>query len=81
MANIFIYIGFGIMLIGAAYGIFVAIKGIESRKRNGDKVHSFITGFQFGPVSPEMKRLMIIWGIIMLMGFIFTGIGLAIGLE
>lgn len=69
------------MLLGTAYGIYVAIKGIESRKGDGSKIHPIVDGFQFGPVSPEMKKLIIVWGTIMVIGFISTGIGLAIGLK
>ncbi len=80
MANIFIYIGFCIMLLGALYGIYVAIKGIRMRKTDGvEKLNMF--NFQFGSVNPEMKRLITIWGIIMVVGFIVTGIGLALGLK
>lgn len=79
MADIFIYSGLGIMLLGALYGIYVAIRGIRSRKDDGSGMLSAFN-FQFGSVNPEMKRLIINWGIIMVAGFIVTCIGLAIGL-
>ncbi|MDO4319022.1 MAG: hypothetical protein Q4C34_00460 [Bacteroidales bacterium] len=81
MASIFIYAGLGIMLVGAAYGIYVAVKGLETRKGDSSKPHPFIAGFQFGPVSPEMRRLITVWGVIMIVGLIVTGIGVAIGLN
>ena len=47
------------MLLGALYGIYVAIKGIRMRKTDGvEKLNMF--NFQFGSVNPEMKRLITI---------------------
>lgn len=80
MANIFIYIGIAIMLLGALYGVCIAVKGIRSRKSNSSEIQN-IFSFQFGSVSPGMEKLIAIWGIVMIAGFIITGIGLAIGLK
>lgn len=80
MANIFIYTGFGIMLLDALYGIYIAVKGIKSRNANSLEKHN-IFNFQFGSVSPEIKKLVTVWGVIMILGFAITGIGLAIGLK
>lgn len=80
MANIFIYTGIGIMLLGALYGVCIAVKGIGSRKGNGSEIQNMFS-FQFGSVSPGMKKLIAIWGAVMIVGFIITGIGLAIGLK
>ncbi len=78
MANIFIYTGIVIMLLGALYGVCIAVKGIRGRKGN-ESENMF--SFQFGSVSPGMKKLIAIWGAVMIVGFIITGIGLAIGLK
>lgn len=77
MANFFIYTGLVILLTGAVFGIYVGIQGIRSRKNHSGKF-SLLAAWQFGPVSPEMKRLIKIWRILMLIGGIITGIGIAI---
>lgn len=46
MANIFIYTGIGIMLLGALYGVCIAVKGIRSRKGNDSEMQN-IFSFQF----------------------------------
>lgn len=76
MADILIYSGLGIMLIGSLYGIYVAIRGMRSRHTPYEQ--NLLTAFQFGPVSPEMKKLIIVWAIIMVVGLIITAIGLSI---
>lgn len=81
MANIFIYSGLCIMILGSLYGIYVAIKGFRSRLGNGSEKQNMLSFFQFGPVSQEMKKLITIWGVIMLAGLIITCVGLAIGLK
>ena len=77
MANFFIYTGLAILIIGSVYGIYVGIQGIRSRN-NHDGKFSLLPAWQFGPVSPEMKKLIKIWGIIMVVGGIITGIGIGI---
>ncbi len=79
MANTFIYIGLGIMLIGAVYEFFVAVKGYHSSK--GQWWQRFqLNAFYQGPPDPKMRRLIKIWMLIMITGFAFTGIGISIGL-
>ena len=58
MANILIYSGLGIMLLGALYGIFVAVKGIERRKESGLRN---VFCFRLGSVQPQMKKLITIY--------------------
>lgn len=80
VTNALIYTGLGILLLGTIYGIYVAVKGYEGRKGDGGKI-SLLTGFQPGSVTPQMKRLIWIWGVIMIIGFVLTGIGITIGLK
>lgn len=80
MANAFIYAGLIVMLTGAVFGLFVAVKGYrQSDWRSIGKI-SYYARFTRGNSSPEMKRLTHMWGIIMVAGLILTGTGLAIGL-
>lgn len=75
MADVFIYGGLGILLIGCVYGLFVAIKGfLESKGRN--VAMSF---FNPSTVSPQMRRLIRIWAWLMVLGFVSLGIGLELG--
>ena len=76
MVDFFIYSGLIILLVGSLYGIFVAVKGFRSR---ADGQRPLVEGFGFGPVSPRMRRLIWIWGIIMIAGFVLTAIGLTTG--
>lgn len=80
MANVFIYAGLCIMLLGALYGIYVAITGMRDRNEDRLKKQNMF-GVHFGFMTPKMKKLMTVWGIIMVLGFIITGIGIAIGLK
>ena len=77
IANIFIYTGLFTMLLGSLYGIYVGYRGKRSKNNILNDDH---TGdFKIGNVSPEMKRLITIWRVIMLIGFVLVGIGIAIG--
>lgn len=80
MANIFIYSGLGILILGSLFGIYIAVRGI---KESGGKFSSELQLNPFNLVnrSPIMKRLTKIWMIIMVIGFIVTGIGISIGLK
>lgn len=80
MANAFIYAGLIVMLTGAVFGLFVAVKGYRQSDWHSIGKISYYARFTHGGTSPEMKRLTRIWGIIMVAGLILTGIGLAIGL-
>lgn len=81
MTNVFIYGGLGILLIGAVFGLFVAIKGYKEQNRNG-KNHAFLSGvFMRGPMTPEMRKLVSIWGGITIVGFIILVIGISTGLK
>ena len=81
MANVFIYAGLIVMLAGAVFGLFVAVKGYRQTDwRKAGRI-SYYARFTHGNShSPEMKKLTRIWGIIMLAGLILTAIGIAIGL-
>ena len=67
------------MLLGTFYGIYVAIKGIRSR--SASRQQNVLTAFQFGPVSPEIRKLIVIWGVIMFIGLLITAVGLSLGLK
>lgn len=81
MADIFIYTGLGIMLLGAIFGLGVAVKGYKETDWSGVRKISIWGGFQRGGISPVMRKLTYIWVGIMIMGFIFVGIGLSVGLN
>ena len=68
------------MLLGALYGIYIAITGMKSRNENCFKNQN-IFGVQLGSMTPKMKKLLTVWGIIMVIGLMLTGIGIAIGLQ
>lgn len=57
MANIFIYGGLGVMLFGAVFGFYVALKGYKST--GWDNIKRITTRGQFmrGPMTPQMKKL------------------------
>ena len=80
MANLFIYGGLGILLAAAVFGFFVAVKGYRETKGNMPRR---IVPFDFSqvPESPQMKKLIRIWSVGMIAGFIITGIGIALGLN
>lgn len=81
MANVFIYGGLAILLIGTLFGLFVAIKGLsESKSGSKGKAVSLMI-FNPSPVSPEMRRLFKIWAWLMVCGLVAVGIGLAIGTK
>lgn len=81
MVNFFIYSGLGIMLLGALYGLCIAVKGYLSRIKSGENRSNIFNGFMPGNVSSQMRKLIRTWGIIMIAGAILTGIGLALGLK
>lgn len=81
MGNILMYTGLGIMLLGAIFGFFVAVKGYKETDRSGVKKISLWAGFQRGPMNPAMKRLTKIWGVIMFAGLVIVFTGIAIGLK
>lgn len=81
MANIFIYTGLAILLIGVVFGFVVAVKGYRATDWHSVKKISYRGMFQRGEPTPQMKTLIRIWGAVMILGFIITGIGLAIGLD
>lgn len=81
MANIFIYTGLVIMLVGAVFGFFVAIKGYRETDWQDVKKISIWAGFQRGPLNPAMRRLTKIWAALMLIGIILLAIGISIGLK
>lgn len=79
MTNVLIYGGLGIMLLGAVFGFFVAVKGY--RATDWSKVKRMqVNLFHQGSTTPRMKRLILAWGIIMIIGLIITGIGIATGI-
>ncbi len=81
MANMFIYSGFTILLIGAAFGLIIAVKGYKETDWGKIKRISYFGDFQRGEKSLKIKRLTRIWCGIMIAGFIVLGIGLSIGLN
>ncbi len=81
MDNILIYTGLGILLLGACFGIYVSLKGLRNRKSKHSATPLAIPLFQSEPDDPEMKKLKKIWSAVIVIGFIFTGIGIAIALK
>lgn len=81
MADVFIYSGLGILLLGAVYGLCIAVKGYRDGRKRGESNLSLFFGFNFGSATPQMRRLTVIWGIISIIGFIVLVIGLATGLN
>lgn len=80
MVNLFIYTGFGILLIGAVYGLFIAIKGFKTTDWTGSS-RNHESSFNRGKNSPIMKKLTKIWYVTMLIGFMFIATGITIGLD
>lgn len=80
MANIFIYGGLGILLAAAVFGFFVALKGYKETKGNMPR-RIFTTDFSYGTKSPQMKKLIRIWSVGMIVGFIIIGIGITVGFN
>lgn len=78
IANVFIYTGLFTMLLGSIYGVYVGYKGKRSKN---DLLNNYNKDFQIGHVNPEMKKLVTIWRVIMFIGFMLTGVGIAIGLN
>lgn len=77
MANVFIYGGLGVLLLGSIFGVYVAVKGYMAT--NWSKTKRIIgPSFYHGNVDPKTERLVRIWVITMFIGFILTGIGMAI---
>lgn len=68
------------MLVGAIFGLIIAVKGYMQTEWRQVRRISYWNNFQFGQMSPQMRKLTRIWAIIMVLGFILTGIGLSIGL-
>lgn len=81
MANTFIYCGLGIMLLGALFGFFVAVKGYRHTDWSKVKKISYWGKFQRGKLTPQMKRLIWIWAGVMILGFALTGVGISLGIE
>lgn len=80
MASAFIYVGLGILLIGAIFGLYVAIRGF---KKTGWKMVTELhvwDNMPNGTASPVMQKLTWTWGGIMAIGFFVVFIGLLIGL-
>lgn len=78
MANLLIYGGLGLLIIGACFGIFIAIKG--GRETGWADVRG-LSLFNHDKISPQMKKLTSVWAVIMIIGLLIAGIGLAIGLK
>ena len=77
MANVFIYGGLGVLLLGSIFGVYVAIVGMKAT--DWGKTKRIIgASFYHGNVDPKTKRLVRIWVITMFIAFILTGIGMAI---
>lgn len=80
MTNFFIYGGLGILLLGAIFGLCAAIEG--SRSQGWKPSEMFRLDFRnHGPMPRQVKKLVITWGIVTILGFIILGIGLCMGLN
>ena len=80
MDHVFIYGGLGRSLAAAVFGFFVAVKGYKETKGNMPQ-RIFTTDFSYATKSPQMKKLIRIWSVGMIIGFIIIGIGIAVGLN
>lgn len=74
MADIFIYSGLAIMLLGAIFGFFVALRGYRSTD------WKFVrriqpNAFSHGNTSAAQKRLQRCWAAAMAIGIAITGLG------
>lgn len=80
MTDFLIYTGLGVLLLGAVYGIYVALMGLKEQN-NGSIRWSSLFYFHFGAQSPKMRKLTRNWAVIMIAGAILTAIGIAVGLK
>lgn len=80
MDDILIYTGLTILILGSVYGIYAAVKGCREQGFGFGDILT-LNRFNRTPTSPAMKRRITIWAVIMAVGFIVTGIGIATGLN
>lgn len=76
MANLLIYGGLIIFLIGSAYGLFVAIKAFRQSGGNGLLCPDFSA--PGSRLTPQMRKLTKIWAVIMVVGLMTVTIGMII---
>ncbi len=80
MSDILIYTGLVIMLIAAGFGLFTAIRGFKEQGLHfRDMI--LVNPFNRPAMSRTQKYCIVTWGITMAVGFIITGLGIAIGLK
>lgn len=75
MGNIMIYGGAAVMLVGCVFGLIAAFKGVRRKKG----LNAFMPGFS-AKMDPDVKRSVILWGVLMIIGFVMVGSGIAISL-
>lgn len=81
MVDFLIYIGFGVMLVGALFGIVVAVKGMRENNWADVRNISLWSPFHRKQLSPLMRRLTGAVGLLMLAGMVLAGIGIIIELK
>ena len=81
MANLFIYIGVGIMLFGTIFGMYVAIRGYREIDWSSVKRRPMFGNLSQHKMTPAMRKLTWMWCAIMFFSFIIVGVGLSIGLA
>lgn len=81
MSDILINTGLGIMLLGAVYGLIIAIIGYRNRPKSTAPASPMYAAFQTGHKSPRMKTRIRIWAIMMIAGLLLTGVGISIPLS
>lgn len=64
MANVLIYAGAALMLIGCVFGLIGAFKGIKGKKG----LNAFMPDFN-SKMKPGVKRYVLTWGVMMIIGF------------
>lgn len=75
MGNYLTDIGAALMLVGCVFGLIGAFKGIKGKKG----LNAFMPDFN-SRMKPGVKRYVLTWGIMMIIGFAMVGIGITLGL-
>lgn len=75
MGNVLIYGGAALMLVGCIFGLVGVVKGFRIRKG----LSAFMPDFN-AKIDPDIKKYVILWAILVIMGFAMVGIGITLGL-
>lgn len=75
MENVLIYGGAALMLVGCIFGLVGAVKGFCIRKG----LSAFMPDFN-AKIDPDIKKFVILWAVLMIVGFTMVVIGITLGL-